>query len=63
MQSKTLPTGQRVPNFGFVVFEEESAVQECLKRIPIHLPDGHRLNVETKKNKVAIRRSPKAIES
>ena len=49
-QSKTLPSGQRVPNFGFVVFETDAAVQDCLKHTPIHLPDGHRLNVETKKN-------------
>ena len=45
-----MPSGQRVPNFGFVVFESDAAVQECLKKTPIHLPDGHRLNVETKKN-------------
>ena len=49
-QSKIMPSGQRVPNFGFVVFETDAAVQECLKHTPVHLPDGHRLNVETKKN-------------
>ena len=50
-----MPSGQRVPNFGFVVFETDAAVQECLKHTPVHLPDGHRLNVETKKNnKVSV---------
>ena len=49
-QSKIMPSGQRVPNFGFVVFETEAAVQACLNKTPVHLPDGHRLNVETKKN-------------
>ena len=54
-QSKIMPSGQRVPNFGFVVFETDAAVQECLKHTPVHLPDGHRLNVETKKNnKVSV---------
>lgn len=54
-QSKTTASGQRVPSFGFVVFEEERAVQDCLKHKPIHLSDGHRLNVETKKNKPMMR--------
>ena len=49
-QSKIMPSGQRVPNFGFVVFETDAAVQACLNKTPVHLPDGHRLNVETKKN-------------
>ena len=53
-QSKIMPSGQRVPNFGFVVFETDAAVQECLKHTPVHLPDGHRLNVETKKNNKVI---------
>jgi len=49
-QSKNLPDGQKgVPNFGFVVFEDEKAVVDCLARKPIYLPNGHRLNVETKK--------------
>ena len=56
-QSKTTASGQRVPNFGFVVFEEERGVTECLKDKPIHLSDGHRLNVETKKNKPMVRTS------
>lgn len=52
-QSKTTPGGARVPNFGFVVFEDERSVQECLRRKPILLPpDNHRLNVEEKMNKV-----------
>ena len=50
-QSKVMPSGQKVPNFGFVVFETEEEAKECLSKVPIHLPDGHRLNVETKKNK------------
>ncbi len=45
-----------MPNFGFVVFNDESSVTECLKKKPIHLPANefrqeHRLNVEEKKNK------------
>lgn len=49
-QSKNLPDGQKgVPNFGFVVFEDEKAAGDCLSRKPIYLPNGHRLNVETKK--------------
>ena len=52
-QSKNLPDGQKgVPNFGFVVFEDEKAQQDCLSRKPIYLPNGHRLNVETKKKNV-----------
>ena len=54
-QSKNLPDGQKgVPNFGFVVFEDEKAQQDCLSRKPIYLPNGHRLNVETKKKNVRI---------
>jgi hypothetical protein len=56
-QTKTTASGQRVPNFGFVVFEEEKSVTECLNFKPIFLPDGHRLNVETKKNKPPMVRS------
>jgi len=49
-QSKNLPDGTKgVPNFGFVVFEDEKAAADCLSQKPIYLPDGHRLNVETKK--------------
>lgn len=49
-QSKNLPDSQKaVPNFGFVVFEDEKAATECLAQKPINLPNGHRLNVETKK--------------
>lgn len=49
-QSKNLPDSQKsVPNFGFVVFEDEKAATECLSHKPINLPNGHRLNVETKK--------------
>jgi hypothetical protein len=38
----------RVPNFGFVVFEEERSVQDCLGKRPIKLYGNHRLNVEKK---------------
>lgn len=50
-QSKNLPDNSQksVPNFGFVVFEDEKAANECLSQKPINLPNGHRLNVETKK--------------
>ena len=54
-QSKLSPAGQKVPNFGFVVFADEEAARLCLDSVPIHLPDGHRLNVETKKNKVNMK--------
>lgn len=51
-QTKNLPGEKRVPNFGFVVFEEESAVVEVLrfsKLENIKLNGTHRLNVEEKK--------------
>lgn len=38
-----------VPNFAFVIFEDEKSAANCLSQRPIYLPDGHRLNVETKK--------------
>ena len=42
----------RVPNFGFVIFEDDKSVSECLKHTPLYLPpDNHRLNVEEKKTK------------
>ena len=53
-QSKKLADSQKsVPNFGFVVFEDEKAATECLSHKPINLPNGHRLNVETKKKNVS----------
>jgi len=54
-QSKQTPAGTRVPNFGFVIFEETRAVQRVLAHLdkrPIFLYDNHRLNVEEKKTKV-----------
>ena len=55
-QSKNLPDSQKaVPNFGFVVFEDEKAATECLSHKPINLPNGHRLNVETKKKNVSTK--------
>lgn len=55
-QSKNLPDNSQksVPNFGFVVFEDEKAANECLSQKPINLPNGHRLNVETKKKNVSL---------
>ena len=38
---------------GFVIFEDEKSVADCLSQKPIYLPDGHRLNVETKKKNVS----------
>lgn len=41
-----------VPNYGFVVFDDEKCVQEVLKnRGSFTLHDGHRLNVEEKKQR------------
>ena len=52
---KNLSDGTKgVPNFGFVVFEDEKAAADCLSQKPIYLPDGHRLNVETKKKNVSL---------
>lgn len=48
-QPKFTAQGTRVPPFGFVVFEDESGVAECLDNIPVLMDDGHRLNVEQKK--------------
>ena len=36
-----------------MVFEDEKAAVDCLSQKPIYLPDGHRLNVETKKKNVS----------
>ena len=56
-QSRNLSDSQKsVPNFGFVVFEDEKAQMACLTHKPINLPNGHRLNVETKKKNVSFRR-------
>merc|ERR1719167_153820 len=48
-QPKFTVQGTRVPPFGFVVFEDESGVAQCLNNIPVLMDDGHRLNVEQKK--------------
>ena len=55
-QSRNLPESSQksVPNFGFVVFEDEKAANACLTHKPINLPNGHRLNVETKKKNVMV---------
>lgn len=42
----------QVPNYGFVVFDDEKSVQEVLKnRGQFTLEDGHRINVEEKKQR------------
>lgn len=41
--------GVKIPNFGFIVFENEEAVQKVLKAKPIMLFGYHRLNCEQKK--------------
>ncbi|XP_073989485.1 ras GTPase-activating protein-binding protein 2 isoform X1 [Rhodnius prolixus] len=45
------PGGLRVPNYGFIIFEDVSSVQSTLNAKPIHFPDeyGVKLNVEEKK--------------
>lgn len=48
-QSKSNLSDKNVPNFGFVVFEDEKTTNECLSQRPITLTNGHRLNVEIKK--------------
>ena len=58
-----MPSGQRVPNFGFVVFETDAAVQACLNKTPVHLPDGHRLNVETNGRYIQLALVPIEIAS
>ena len=58
-QSRNLTDSQKsVPNFGFVVFEDEKAAMACLTHKPINLPNGHRLNVETKKKNVIFIKFP-----
>lgn len=52
-KGKTGPKGQ-VPNFGFITFEEESAVSRALSARPIHLHGEHRLNVEEKKARLRM---------
>jgi len=45
-------SGQKVvPNYGFVVFEEMSSVENAMKNAPILLHGTHRLNIEEKKTK------------
>jgi len=43
---------QPVPNFGFVVFDDVSAVSAAMNAQPIQLYGNHRLNIEEKKTKV-----------
>ena len=54
-QTKSLSDNSQksVPNFGFVVFEDEKSAHECLQHKPINLLNGHRLNVEAKKKNVS----------
>jgi len=48
-QSKPGREGVKVPNFGFIVFDNGEAVEKALKAKPIMLFGNHRLNVEEKK--------------
>ncbi|XP_067010833.1 ras GTPase-activating protein-binding protein 2 [Anabrus simplex] len=46
-------SGNRVPNYGFIIFENASTVQTVLSNRPIYFPkeNGQKLNVEEKKTK------------
>jgi len=43
------PTGQKVPNFGFVVFDSAEPVQKALQNKPLTFRGDYRINVEEKK--------------
>ncbi|XP_044258796.1 ras GTPase-activating protein-binding protein 2 [Tribolium madens] len=51
----TLPNGRAPPNYGFITYETQSGVQNCLAAKPIYYPkddkNGTQLNVEEKKTK------------
>jgi len=49
----------QVPNYGFVVFEDANSVQDVLKnRGQFTLEDGHRINVEEKKQRNELNSRP-----
>uniref|UniRef100_A0A0A9VZE7 Ras GTPase-activating protein-binding protein 1 n=1 Tax=Lygus hesperus TaxID=30085 RepID=A0A0A9VZE7_LYGHE len=52
-KGSTKSSGNRVPNYGFIIFEDQSAVQAVLTSKPIMFPNdnGVKLNVEEKKAK------------
>lgn len=43
------PAGQKVPNFGFVVFDSAEPVQKALQNKPLTFRNEYRINVEEKK--------------
>lgn len=43
------PTGAKVPNFGFVVFDSAEPVQKALQNKPLSFRGDYRINVEEKK--------------
>lgn len=49
-QTQKMGSGGKVPNFGFIVFEDPDSVHKVLEKKPIFF-NGHRLNVEEKKTK------------
>ncbi|XP_070544772.1 ras GTPase-activating protein-binding protein 2-like [Ptychodera flava] len=49
MRINTKSGGGKVPNFGFIVFDDPSSVQRILSEKPIMFRGEHRLNVEEKK--------------
>ncbi|XP_077998945.1 ras GTPase-activating protein-binding protein 2-like isoform X2 [Glandiceps talaboti] len=53
MRINTKSGGGKVPNFGFIVFDDPSSVQRILGEKPILFRGEHRLNVEEKKARVS----------
>lgn len=49
LRINTKSSGGKLPNFGFVVFDNPAPVQEVLQEKPIKFNGEHRLNVEEKK--------------
>ncbi|XP_023239872.1 ras GTPase-activating protein-binding protein 2-like [Centruroides sculpturatus] len=49
-QTQKMGSSGKVPNFGFIVFEDPDSVHKVLEKKPIFF-NGHRLNVEEKKTK------------
>jgi len=50
----SLQSGQKPPNFGFVIFDEVNSVQKVLEHPTLYL-GSNRLNVEEKKTRTAVR--------
>ncbi|CAN0432415.1 unnamed protein product, partial [Lampetra fluviatilis] len=53
INTKSSGSGSKLPNFGFVIFQEPDAVQSVLASKPVLLRGEVRLNVEEKKSRVA----------